>query len=169
MKNFSGTVECQMSITGATDSIKLAADSFTGVTQSSPLDAVSDVSGWGGNPSASVTTVTANDLVTATLSRFTTTDATTNRTSLYNSTASSTLGAASYQLATDDGKNSQNKHTDCASMPCLLISSLVNTSTRQAEAHSFNSLETRLLKGFSKRWGSNLVLLRSEPSVYIKK
>ncbi|MDQ3960145.1 MAG: hypothetical protein M3255_07665, partial [Pseudomonadota bacterium] len=56
-----------------------------------------------------------------------------------------------------------------APMPRLLISSLVNTSTQQAEARSFNSVETRLPKGFSKRWGSNLVLLRSEPSVYIKK
>jgi hypothetical protein len=52
------------------------------------------------------TTITADDLVTATLSRFGTTDATTNRTSLYNSTASSTLGAASYQIATTAGSYS---------------------------------------------------------------
>jgi hypothetical protein len=49
---------------------------------SSPLDASNIATGFGGNPTASVTTVTANDLVTATLSRFGTTDATTNRTSL---------------------------------------------------------------------------------------
>ena len=95
-----GSNTLSVTITGATDSIKLAAASFTGANQSSPLDATSIASGWGGNPTASITTVTANDLVTATLSRFGTTDATTNRTSLYNSTASSTLGAASYQIAT---------------------------------------------------------------------
>jgi hypothetical protein len=62
------------------------ASSFSGVNQSSPLDASNATSGWGGNPTMSLTTGTANDLVTATLSRFGTTDATTNRTSLYNST-----------------------------------------------------------------------------------
>jgi hypothetical protein len=96
----SGSNTMSVTVTGATDSIKLAAASFTGAHQSSPLDAVNDASGWGGNPTISLTTGTANDLVTATLSRFGTTDATTNRTSLYNSTASSTLGAASYQIAT---------------------------------------------------------------------
>jgi hypothetical protein len=40
---------------------------ITGATQSSPLDATSITSGWGGNPTASVTTLTANDLVTSTL------------------------------------------------------------------------------------------------------
>jgi RHS repeat-associated protein len=96
----SGSNTLSVTVTGATDSIKLTAASFTGAAQSSPLDASNIATGFGGNPSASVTTVTANDLVTATLSRFGTTDATTNRTSLYSSTASSTLGAASYQIAT---------------------------------------------------------------------
>jgi hypothetical protein len=76
-----------------------AAASFTGALQPSPLDVTNIATGWGGNPTMSLTTGTANDLVTATLSRFGTTGATTNRTSLYNSTASSTLGAASYQIA----------------------------------------------------------------------
>jgi RHS repeat-associated protein len=96
---YNGT-SLSVTVTGATDSIKLTAASFTGAAQSSPLDATNIATGFGGNPSASITIQTANDLVTATLSRFGTTDATTNRTSLYNSTASSTLGAASYQIAT---------------------------------------------------------------------
>jgi hypothetical protein len=102
----SGSNTVSVTVTGATDSIKLTAASFTGAAQSSPLDASNATSGWGGNPSANVTTGTANDLVTATLSRFGTTDATTNRTSLYSSTASSTLGAASYQIATTAGSYS---------------------------------------------------------------
>jgi RHS repeat-associated protein len=102
----SGSNTVSVTVTGATDSIKLTAASFTGANQSSPLDASNATSGWGGNPTISLTTGTANDLVTATLSRFGTTDATTNRTSLYNSTASSTLGAASYQIATAAGSYS---------------------------------------------------------------
>jgi len=53
-------------------------------------------------------------------------------------------------------------------MPRLLITSLVNTSTQQAEASSFNSLETRLLKGFSKRWESSLAPLLGNLLVYVK-
>ena len=102
----SGSNTVSVTVTGATDSIKLTAASFTGAAQSSPLDASNVTSEWGGNPTMSLTTGTANDLVTATLSRFGTTDATTNRTSLYSSTASSTLGAASYQIATTAGSYS---------------------------------------------------------------
>jgi RHS repeat-associated protein len=95
-----GSSTLSVTITGATDAIKLGAASYTGVDQSSPLDAVASARGSSGNPSANVTTLTANDVVTATLSRFSTTNASTNRTSIYNDHVTSTLGAASYQLAT---------------------------------------------------------------------
>jgi hypothetical protein len=44
----SGSNTVSVTVTGATDSIKLAAASFTGADQSSPLDAVNNESGWGG-------------------------------------------------------------------------------------------------------------------------
>jgi hypothetical protein len=47
-----------------------AAASFTGALHSSPLDATNIATGFGGNPTMSLTTITANDLVTAMLSHF---------------------------------------------------------------------------------------------------
>ena len=92
-----------VTVTGATDALKLMSASFNGVHQSSPLDAVNTAGGSSGNPSASVTTATANDVVVATLHRHSTTDATTSQTSLYKDRVTSVLGAASYQLATSAG------------------------------------------------------------------
>jgi predicted small integral membrane protein len=89
-----------------------------------------------------------------------------NNKGMWRAITSPTLHHAAYRtLARIRVKNSRIANISW----CLPISSLVNTSTQQAEAHSFNNLETRLPKGFSKRWGSNLVLLRSGPSVYVKK
>jgi RHS repeat-associated protein len=96
-----------VTITGATDEIKLSASSFTNITPTSPLDSVSVSTGSSGNPSVNLTTSTTNDLVVTTLHRHSTTDATTNRTSLYKNTSGSTLGASSYQLAT-----SPNSYSD---------------------------------------------------------
>ena len=101
-----GAHNLSITITGATDAIKLNASSFNGVSQSSPLDAVNTAGGTTGNPSASVTTVTAGDVVVATLHRHSTTAATTNRTPLHNDAITSVLGAASYQLATTPGSYS---------------------------------------------------------------
>jgi YD repeat-containing protein len=115
-----GAKTMSVTITGDTDAIKLAASSFTGALQSSPLDTTSIASGFGGNPTMSLTTGTANDLVAATLSRFGITAATTNRTSLYNSTASSTLGAASYQIATAAGSYSDT-YTGSASADWSMV------------------------------------------------
>src|SRR5213080_1841493 len=58
-----------------------------------------------------------------------------------------------------DGKDSQKSPLIDAATRRSLNLSLVNILTQQAEACSFNSLETRLLKGFNKRLGSNLALL----------
>jgi len=99
----SGTNTVSVTITGATDAIKLSVSTFTGALQSSPVDVTSTATGTSGNPSASLTTTAANDLVLATLSRYSTTAASTNRTSLYNNATGSTLGAASYQIATSAG------------------------------------------------------------------
>ena len=56
-----------------------------------------------GNPSASITTATSSDLVIDTLSRFSTTNGVTNQHQLYDDYVTSTLAAASYQLATSSG------------------------------------------------------------------
>jgi RHS repeat-associated protein len=98
-----GAKTMSVTVTGTTDAIKLMSASFNGVHQSSPLDADNTAGGSSGNPSASVTTATANDVVVATLNRHSTTDATTSQTSLYKDRATSTLGAASYQLASSAG------------------------------------------------------------------
>ena len=52
-----GAKTMSVTVTGATDDIKLMAASFNGVHQSSPLDAVNGAIGSSGNPSASVTTL----------------------------------------------------------------------------------------------------------------
>jgi len=82
----SGTLE--VTVTGATDAIKLGAASFTGVATSSPVDASSTATGTSGNPTINITTVTSSDLVVTTLSRNSTTTATTDRTALYNDNSS---------------------------------------------------------------------------------
>ena len=105
MATTTGSKTVSVTVTGATDALKLDAASFTGAA-SSPLDTSNTAIGASGNPSISLTTGTASDLVTATLSRFSTTNATTNRTSIYNDHVTSTLGAASYQLATSAGSYS---------------------------------------------------------------
>jgi YD repeat-containing protein len=98
-----GPKTMSVTVTGNTDAIKLAASSFTGVSTFSPLESSKAVAGISGNPSINLTSVTASDLVAATLSRFSTTDATTSVTSLYKDKTSSTLGAASYQIASGAG------------------------------------------------------------------
>jgi RHS repeat-associated protein len=98
----SGANQMSVTIDDATVARKLAASSFTGVHQTSSVNTSSTNVGFGGNPSNSLTTTAANALVLATLSRFSNADADTNRTSLYNDSVTSTLGAASYQIATDN-------------------------------------------------------------------
>jgi RHS repeat-associated protein len=107
-------------LNGATDAIKLAAATFTGIDQTTPLVATSTNTGFGSNPAISHTTTVANALVAATLSRFSTTDAATNRTSIYNDSVTSTLGAASYQLATSTGSYSDT-YTGSASADWSMI------------------------------------------------
>lgn len=101
-----GANTVSVTVTGATDAIKLSVSTFTNAAQVSVLDNQAVATGASGNPSASVTTLTAGALVVATLSRFSTTGATTNRTSLYNENATSTLAAGSYQQATTTGSYS---------------------------------------------------------------
>ncbi len=101
-----GSKTISVTVTGANRALKYVAASYTGVTQTSPLDSISyasSTSDYNPDPSASLTTSTSGDLVTATLSRFFTTDATTTRTSLYKDNVTSILGAASYQIATSSG------------------------------------------------------------------
>jgi RHS repeat-associated protein len=114
-----GANTLSVTVTGATDAIKLAAADFNGVNQTSPFDASSTASDTSGNPTIGLTTVTGSDLVTATLDRFSTTDATTNRTSLYKDKVTSTLGAASYQVATAPGSYSDTYTGSAAQDWCM--------------------------------------------------
>ncbi len=94
----SGTNTISVTVNGATDALKFGLSDYSGASQSG-LDATSTAIGTTSSPTASVTTRLTGDLVVATLSRNSTTTATTNRTSLFNNVASTTLGAASYQVA----------------------------------------------------------------------
>jgi hypothetical protein len=86
-----GTQNISVTVTGATDAIKLGTASFKGAAASSPLDTSAKTTGSTGNPALSLTTGTANDLVIDTLDRFSTTNATTNQTPIYNDHVTSTL------------------------------------------------------------------------------
>ncbi len=94
----SGTNTIVVNTLGTTSAMKFSLSDYTGVSQSG-LDATSSANGTTGTPSASVTTHLAGDLVLSTLSRNSTTAATTNRTSLFNDVSSATLAAASYQVS----------------------------------------------------------------------
>jgi RHS repeat-associated protein len=95
-----GSKTMSVTVTGATDDIKLSASSFTNISPYSPLDTKASSNGSTGNPSVSITTLTQGDLVVSTLNRHSTTDATTSAISLYKDRTSSILGASSYQIAT---------------------------------------------------------------------
>jgi RHS repeat-associated protein len=117
----SGANTMSVTVTGATDAIKLGTESFTNVEQTAPLDVSNSSSGTSGNPSVSLTTTATNDVVVSTLHRFSTTDASTNRTSLYKDKVTSTLAAASYQLATTAGSYSDT-YTGSASQDWCMLS-----------------------------------------------
>jgi RHS repeat-associated protein len=95
----SGANTMSVTVTGATDAIKLGAADYTGVAQTSPVDATTTTTGTSGNPTESITPL-IGDLIEDTLDRYSTTNATTNRTNLFNDHVTSTLAEASYQVAT---------------------------------------------------------------------
>lgn len=95
-----GAKTMSVTVTGATDAIKMAAASFTGVSATDPLDFVVTSTGSTGNPKITATSTTNAEVIVSTLSRFSTTDATTSQTALYKDRVTSTLGAASYTFAT---------------------------------------------------------------------
>lgn len=90
-------------VTGATDAVKMATASFINVDQTAPLDEHTSITGTTGNPAITLTTITDNDVVVSTLSRFSTTAASTDKTSIYNDATGSILGAASYNVTTTHG------------------------------------------------------------------
>lgn len=59
-----------VTVTGATDGIRTATGSFTGVAQTSPLGVTNTSTGSSGNPAISITTGTANSVSVSGLSRF---------------------------------------------------------------------------------------------------
>lgn len=109
-----GTNTMSVTVTGAIDAVKLSSTSFTGADQSAPLDASSTAIGSTGNPAASVTSVASDCAVVAVLSRFSTTAATSNKTSIFNDATGSTLGAASYEITTGAGGSKTNTYTGTA-------------------------------------------------------
>lgn len=65
-----GANTLSVTVTGATDGIRVASGSFTGVDQTSPLGVTSTSTGASGNPAVSITTATANSVAIAGLCRF---------------------------------------------------------------------------------------------------
>lgn len=124
-----GANTMSVTVSGATDAIKLATSTYTGVDQTAPYVAATTAVGTSGNPTISRTTVNASALLVATLSRYTTTAATTNRTSLYNDHTGSTLGAASYQLATSTGSYSDTYTGSSANDWAMIMAEFKPTST----------------------------------------
>lgn len=65
-----GSHTFSVTVTGATDGIRVATASFTGVDQSSPLGVTATSVGSSGNPAISITTATANSVSVSGLVRF---------------------------------------------------------------------------------------------------
>jgi hypothetical protein len=149
-----GTQNISVTVTGATDAIKLATASFKGTAASSPLDTSNKTTGVSGNPSISLTTGTANDLVIDTLDRFSTTNATTNQTAIYHDHAASTLGAASYQLATSTGSYSDTYTASVVQDWAMVVSAFYLSFNRGTNAlhlcYRVALHECSLVQGFSK-------------------
>lgn len=114
--------------TGNHDAIKFATSSYTGVDQTAPLDAHNTATGTTGNPTISVTTVAANTVVIATLSRFSTTAATSNRTSIFNDATGSVLAAASYQIVASAAAQSDTYTGTAAQDWSMCIASFAQAS-----------------------------------------
>jgi RHS repeat-associated protein len=128
----SGSHTVSVTVTGATDSIKLAASTFTGADQTTPYVASNTATGESGNPSVSRTTTVASSLLVSTLSRYGTTAATTNKTSLYNNATGSTLGAASYQVTTATGSYSDT-YTGSSATDWSMVASEFRPATTEGE------------------------------------
>lgn len=102
----SGANTMSVTVTGATDAIKLAASTWTGIDQTAPLTGTSTATGEScceDNPSISLTMNNMTDVMITTLHRYSTTNANTTRTPLYKDNVTSTLAAGSYVIATTSG------------------------------------------------------------------
>lgn len=98
-----GSNTVSVTITGATNSVKMSSISYTGAAQSSVVDVSNTATGSSGSPTVSVTSTVDDALVVATIARFTTTAAASNRTPAFNDVTVDILGASSYQIATTAG------------------------------------------------------------------
>lgn len=65
-----GSHTLAVTVTGATDGIRVASGSFTGVDQTAPLGVTNTSTGTSGNPAITLTTATANSVAVAGLCRF---------------------------------------------------------------------------------------------------
>lgn len=90
-----GTYTVSFTVSGNTDARKFFAASFSGVDQTTPIDASNSAATASGAPSVSVTTVTANAWLVDCVSKFGTTalTASAGQTVILNSSTSSTTGA----------------------------------------------------------------------------
>jgi RHS repeat-associated protein len=159
-----GAKTMSVTVTGATDAIKLAAASFTGISTTTTVDATSTATGTTGNPTISVTTHAVGNLVTATLSRFSTTDATTNRTSLYKDKVTSTLGAASYQVATATGSYSDT-YTGSANQDWSTIMGTFRAATTSTATSSGSTASSTVRYMLADHLGSTNVITNASGTV----
>jgi hypothetical protein len=127
-----GTHIVSVTVTGATDAIKLATSSFFEVDQFAPLEAQNFATGSAGNPTCNVTSLTGSALIVSTLSRFSTTNATPNTfTNLYNDHAVSTLATGDYLIAGAAGAQTA-AYTGTSSNDWVeLVASFVSNTTSQ--------------------------------------
>jgi RHS repeat-associated protein len=126
-----GSNTVSVTVTGATDAIKLTASSWTGVDQSTPIPLYTAALGVSGNPTVSLTTTSANNVVLASLDRYSNTTATTNRTPLTKDTSGSLLSATSYQQAPTAGSYSDT-YTGSASQDWAMYAIALKPATQQS-------------------------------------
>lgn len=129
-----------VTFTGNHDAIKYATTSYTGVDQSAPLDSHNTATGTTGNPTVSTTSVAANTVVIATLSRFSTTAASSNRTSIFNDATTSTLAAGAYQIVASAGSQSNTYTGSAAQDWSMCIASFAQASGGAASTANFLAL-----------------------------
>ncbi|MCK9351296.1 MAG: SpvB/TcaC N-terminal domain-containing protein [Candidatus Paceibacterota bacterium] len=142
-----GAKTMSVNITGDTDAIKLSASSFTNAAATSP-DAIASATGTNGNPSTTLSVPNVNDIVVSTLSRFSTANATTSKTSLFKDFTGSTLAAASYGIATTTG-NYTDIYTGSASQDWSMLTASFKPATTSTETIAFEATSTDSSQGVS--------------------
>lgn len=133
----SGGNTFSVTLTGNHDAKKYASSSYTGCDQSSPADAHNTATGSSGDPTVSVTTGVSDALVVANLSRFSTTAATSDRTSIFNSATGSILGAGAYEITSGAAGSKSNTYTGSAAQDWSMTIASYKPVTASASNSAF--------------------------------